>query len=291
VTGSELLAAGGGGAASWPPAPVRLGSISAHPVTAAAAVDGIVAWARGGVPASIVTPNVDFVCLARRDAAFRRAVNEAALSLVDGMPLVWLAAACGSAVPERIAGSDLLRPLLDAASEHGLRVAILGASEATLDAVSAVIAADHPGIELVHRSSPWFERGADSPARAAAVEALVASRAQLIILGLDSVKQIELQRVLVARGMPAVSVGLGAAFQFLIGERARAPRWMQRWGLEWLHRLLGDPKRLAKRYLVQDITFVPLALCQIALSRLRRHRPSRALAGADPAAGVRVEAS
>ncbi len=92
------------------------------------------------------------------------------------------------------------------------------------------------------------------------------------MLGLDSVKQIELQQELVARSCPAVSVGLGASFQFLAGERSRAPQWMQRIGMEWLHRLASDPRHLAKRYLVRDAVFLPIALRQITAARVGRRR-------------------
>lgn len=251
------------------PRRVALGSIGVHPVTAADAIATITQWATAGRSAYVVTPNVDFVCLAHHDQDYRAAVNDAALSLADGVPLTWLAAACRTPVPERIAGSDLVVPLLEAAAGNRLRVALLGASDATLDAVSAHLAARLPELDLVHRSSPWFDRGAMTAERAAAVDALAAARPQLIILGLDAVKQIELQRDLVERGVPAVSIGLGAAFQFLVGERERAPRWMQRAGMEWLHRLLGDPRRLAKRYLVRDVVFAPIALRQIWSCRIR----------------------
>jgi N-acetylglucosaminyldiphosphoundecaprenol N-acetyl-beta-D-mannosaminyltransferase len=266
---------------SWADLPERvpLGTIGCHPLQQDNAISMIVEAAATGQRGYVVTPNVDFVCVAEKDSTFRRYVNEASLSLVDGMPLVWLANASGQPVPERVAGSDMLLPLLRAASDQGLRVALLGALPETMVRAVAVIERECPGIQIVHRSSPWFERGRVTAERSAAIDALLADRPQLVVLALDSVKQIELQRELVRRAMPTVSIGLGAALQFLVGERERAPRWMQRFGLEWVHRLASDPRHLAHRYLVRDAIIVRIALRQIKseqLARARRRHPTGA---------------
>lgn len=249
---------GTGGVAELP-APVRLGRLAVHPVTLAGAVDHIVAMIdakRGGF---VLTPNVDHVCLVDHDDELRSIYACAGLVLTDGQPLVWLARALHTPVPEKVSGSDLTMPLLEALQEADRSVYLLGATEAVCRDLREKLAQLLPGLRVVGTSSPLFDPAGDDGAFVAALDAACSTQPDLLLLALGSPKQeIALGRY-VDRYRPAVAVGVGATFDFLVGRQQRAPKWMSNAGLEWAYRLVHDPRRLWRRYLVDDRKFALIA--------------------------------
>lgn len=219
----------------------------------------------------VVTPNLDHAVQLRENERLRAAYRAAALVLADGMPLVWASRFTNRPLPERVTGSDLT-PRVLAALPEGTRVFLLGGSEAAAEAAERNIRQRYAGLALVGRLSPprGFEHDAGWSTRI--VDAISESRAQVVVLGLGAPKQ-ELWAHAHAEQLPAtVLLCVGATIDFLAGTVSRAPRWMQKTGLEWIHRLLGDPGRLLRRY-ARDAWYLPRLLWEDSRSR-RRPRQS-----------------
>jgi N-acetylglucosaminyldiphosphoundecaprenol N-acetyl-beta-D-mannosaminyltransferase len=235
---------------------VRLFGFEVDAVRMREAVAQLFEWAaeRDGVCRFVVTPNADHAVLFQENTKLRQAYAAASLVLVDGIPLLLAAKLLRRGVPERVPGSDLVPALFAAASERpetrrSLRVYLLGAAPGVAERAAERIHANWGGVEVVGCYSPplGFER---DPAENEAILARVAqSGCDVLIVGLGAPKQelwvLEHQ----ARIAAPVALCVGATIDFLAGEKARAPRWMRRVGLEWLHRLGSEPRRLARRYL------------------------------------------
>lgn len=237
------------------PRRVRIGSIDVDVVRLAEAVDAIDALVAAGRGGAVFTPNVDHVVKAERDAELRAAYAEAELSLADGMPLVWASRLLGAPLPERVAGSDLVLPLAARAAQRGWRVYLVGGAPGDA-ARAAEVLAQAPGVEIAGVDAPLLDLSpAGAGAARAAAERVRAARPHLVLAAFGAPKQelwIHRHRELLR---PAVVLGVGASLAFVAGTLPRAPRWMSRAGLEWLHRLAREPRRLWRRYLVEDPTF------------------------------------
>jgi N-acetylglucosaminyldiphosphoundecaprenol N-acetyl-beta-D-mannosaminyltransferase len=237
------------------------------------AVERILTWVREAAPCRyVVTPNLDHAVLYRSSAALRSAYSGAALVVADGAPLVWASRLSVKPLPERVTGSDLTPALFAAAQRtDGLRVFLLGAGPGIAERAASRIEADYPSVRVVGTYSPppGFEHDTEECGRI--LERIDAAKAQVLVVGLGAPKQ-ELWVHAHADRLP-VSVALcaGATIDFLAGERSRAPRWMQRMGLEWVYRAASDPRRLIPRY-SRDAFSLPFLL----LSQLRDHRSRRA---------------
>jgi N-acetylglucosaminyldiphosphoundecaprenol N-acetyl-beta-D-mannosaminyltransferase len=245
---------------------IRIGQVPIDVLRLCDALDAIEALVRSGKGGAVYTPNVDHVVKAERDGDFRNAYLAADLSLADGMPLVWTSRLLRTPLPERIAGSDLVGPLVRRAAERGWGIYLLGGAPG--DAAAAAGMVERAGAAVVGIDAGRVDIGADGAEVARAVaERVRRARPDLVLVGLGAPKQeiwIHRHREVFR---PAVALGVGASLAFLAGTQARAPRWMSRSGLEWLHRLAGDPRRLWRRYLVEDVAFLPILLTMV----LRRY--------------------
>lgn len=217
----------------------------------------------------VVTPNVDHIVKVQTDIGLQVAYERAALVVTDGKPVVWAASLLGINIPGTVPGSDLVPALFDAteADKCELKVFLLGAMPGVADRAKANIQAKWPTVKVVGTLSPDFgfdKNESDSKAICAIVNA---SGAQLLVLGLGAPKQ----EVWVTQYAPQISVKValcvGATIDFLAGEKARAPMWMRKLGLEWMHRMFSEPKRLAKRYLVDAVVFPKLVFREWLLRR------------------------
>jgi len=233
---------------------LRIGALEVDPLTLAGAVDaieGLVTAGRGGM---VVTPNVDHVVVAERSPEFREACAAAGLSLADGMPLLWAARLLGRPLPEKVSGSDLVLPLCERAAARGWRVYLLGAGPGIAEEAARRLR-QRIGIEVVGTASPRIRIDGSPDDTAEALEGIRAARPDLLLLAFGAPKQeIWAYRHREALGR-VVTVGVGASLDFIAGTLRRAPRWMSRIGLEWLFRLLSEPRRLWKRYLIDDPWF------------------------------------
>jgi N-acetylglucosaminyldiphosphoundecaprenol N-acetyl-beta-D-mannosaminyltransferase len=207
---------------------------------------------RGGV---VVTANLDFLRRMVRDESFADLVRTAELTVADGMPLVWASRIAGHAVPERVAGSNLIDLVSAELAQRGRRVFLLGGNPGVAERAAAVLGERHPGLVIVGTRCPPVGFENDEKELAAIEAALVAARPDLVYVALGSPKQERLIARLRGALPRAWWIGVGISFSFVAGEVPRAPRWAQRAGLEWLHRLAVEPRRLARRYLIDGLPF------------------------------------
>ncbi|MCU0983404.1 MAG: WecB/TagA/CpsF family glycosyltransferase [Acetobacteraceae bacterium] len=216
-----------------------------------------------GAPfAAVVTPNADHLVRLSRNPALAPVYAGAGLTLLDSRVVARLGRAMGLAVPPVVTGSDLTAALFASVIRRDDRIAIIGGRAEAV----AQLAARYGLADVVHHDPPMgFEH--DDAAFGRAVDAVRAARARFVFLAVGSPRQEKLAHAVAAAG-DATGIGLciGAALDFLTGAQTRAPGWMQKAGLEWLHRLVTNPGRLAKRYLVDDLPIVAL-LAREALSR------------------------
>jgi exopolysaccharide biosynthesis WecB/TagA/CpsF family protein len=257
------------------PARVRFGSLWVDALRlgeALAAIERLVDRRQGG---AVFTPNIDHVVLASHSPAFRAAYARADLSLCDGQPIKWGSRLLGLPLPEKVSGADLFLPLMQLAARRGWRVFLFGGSPGVGEEAAARLGSEL-GVQVVGVSAPRV--GLEpTPDEAAEIERVAAARPDLVITSLGAPKgELWIDRARERLG-PAVSVQLGASIDFYLGRARRAPGWMQRAGLEWLFRLLQEPRRLAYRYLVQDPAFVAIFLRTLLSPRQSRLAPASAI--------------
>ena len=207
---------------------------------------------RGGV---VVTPNLDHLRRCVRDLNFGALVAEADLVVADGMPLVWASRLQGTPLPERVAGSNLISSLSAAAAGRAKSIFLLGGAEGTAEGAGAILRQRHPELKIAGAFCPrlGFE---DSPKQMAEIAQLITdAKPDIIFVALGSPKQEHVIARLRSTMETAWWLGVGVSFSFLTGHVKRAPRWMQVCGIEWLHRLCQEPRRLFHRYIVVGIPF------------------------------------
>jgi N-acetylglucosaminyldiphosphoundecaprenol N-acetyl-beta-D-mannosaminyltransferase len=254
------------------PGRVRIGHIDVDRVTFRQALDTIEDLVSRGEGGAVFTPNVDHVVKAEQNHAFRRAYAGATLSLADGMPLLWASRLLGSPLPEKVSGSDLILPLARLAGLKRWRVYLLGGSSGVAEEVGKRLEREH-GVHIVGTDSPIIQPDGSAADAEQILARLRAARPDLILVAFGAPKQ-ELWIDGFAREIrPAVAIGVGGSLDFVAGRVRRAPRWMSRAGLEWLFRLVQEPQRLWRRYLVDDVAFIGI------VARARRRTPSRPRAG------------
>lgn len=213
---------------------------------------------RGTTCRYVVTPNVDHVVMLQEHRGLRRAYRDAALVVADGMPVVLASRLLGKPLPERITGTDLLIAALEAASQRGgLRVYLLGALPGVAVQAAGKIHERWPAVQVVGTNSPPFGFEHDPEYVANLLEDIRQCQPDLLVVGLGAPKQ-ELFVHAHRQEIDALAMCVGAAIDFIAGNKQRAPAWMQRWGLEWLHRVATEPRRLLRRYLRDAWRFPPL---------------------------------
>ncbi len=231
----------------------------------------IVRWAELRASRYVCCANVHVIMEAHDSPAFARVVNGASLVTPDGMPLVWFARGVG--LPqERVYGPDLMLHVCQAAAERGLPIGLFGSDEATLTKLEQNLRRKFPQLHVAYRHAPPFRRAsAEEDARVLADCARAGVR--ILFVGLGCPKQ-EIWMAEHAGRVPAVMLGVGAAFDFHAGTIEQAPAWMQARGLEWLFRLAREPRRLARRYARHNPRFVARAVPALVRQRLaqRAHR-------------------
>lgn len=206
--------------------------------------------------------NVHLVVSAHDSKPLREAIGAGTMNATDGMPLVWMAHRLG-AHGERVPGPDLMSAVMDRGRAAGARHYLYGGAPGVADALERRLSAAYPGLEVVGTWSPPF-----TPPTEAELEAdlarITAASPDLLWVGLGAPKQDLWVEEVRHRIQVAGILAVGAAFDFHGGAKRRAPRWMQRIGLEWLHRLASEPRRLLRRYAATNTRFVFLAARQLA---------------------------
>ncbi len=225
------------------------------------AVARIGAWSRERRSRVVCICNAHSLVTARQDAAYAQVLQQAEMCTPDGAPVAWMLRRLGHAGQPRINGPDLMWRYCGWAAEQGEAIYLYGGSEATLALLQQRLSVVFPALRIAGAVSPPF-RALTAAEDAAAVAAINASGAGTVWVGLGCPKQ-ELWMQAHRGRVQAVMLGVGAAFDYHAGTIRRAPLWAQRAGLEWLHRLRSEPRRLWRRYLVTNTLFVLAALRQL----------------------------
>lgn len=208
---------------------------------------------------TIVAANAHVVIEAQEDPRVKEAVNAADLVMPDGMPLVWLGRRRGFPLKERAYGPGLMEAFLSTSAAKGYRHFFYGSTPETLKALTQKVQERFGKVEIAGSHSPPF-RPLTREEDEEIVEMLNAAQPDVLWVGLGCPKQELWMYAHKERLRIPVLAGVGAAFDFLAGVKPRAPRWMQQSGLEWLFRLLSEPRRLWRRYLVKGGKFVALVV-------------------------------
>jgi len=230
----------------------------------------ILDWARERRSCYVCLAAVNNIMEARRSAAYKAVMDQAALVTSDGMPLVWTLRSLGVTDASRVYGPDLMPMVLEAAAAAGIPVGFYGGSPAVLPRLLEVVRSRFPAIKIAFAESPPFRRPTAEEDEHTIV-AIQNSGVRILFIGLGSPKQDRWMYAHTAR-IPAVMLGVGAAFDFLAGAKPQAPPWMQRSGLEWSFRLATEPRRLWRRYLNQNPRFLVLATAQILRAQFLSRR-------------------
>jgi N-acetylglucosaminyldiphosphoundecaprenol N-acetyl-beta-D-mannosaminyltransferase len=223
------------------------------------ATQEIVRMAKAGEGAWVALINLEMVSRARKDPEYAETLGAADMILADGMPIVWASGSLGTRLPERVAGVDLTRNLLD--DSHALQVSIIGGE----DPVSALATAGIKNTDRIQIDTGMVQATEEDVERLAA--SIRPHDPQIIFLALGVNKQ-DFLAVRLRKAFPkAIILGVGGSFELIGGQKRRAPQVMQRSGLEWLFRLLYEPRRLWRRYLLLYPTGALWVLREIARAR------------------------
>jgi N-acetylglucosaminyldiphosphoundecaprenol N-acetyl-beta-D-mannosaminyltransferase len=218
-------------------------------------------WAREGRSAYVCVATVHMVMEAFDSSAFLRTVNGADLVTPDGRPLVWALRSLGVKDATQVRGTDLTTHVVERAAREGLPIGLYGGTPDLLERFVGILERRYPGVRVVCRIAPPF-RPLTPEEDEAVIEEILSSGARILFVGIGCPKQERWMEAHKER-IPAVMLGVGAAFDFHTGRVRQAPGWMQVAGLEWLFRLLMDPRRLWKRYVRHNPRFVALFLLQL----------------------------
>jgi N-acetylglucosaminyldiphosphoundecaprenol N-acetyl-beta-D-mannosaminyltransferase len=201
-----------------------------------AIIEGLV---ESGTSHHVVTVNTEFVMAAQKDAEFKAIINAAALALPDGVGLLWAARFLGQPLKERVTGSDTVQRVAELAARKGYRLFLLGAAEGVAALCAQRLSDQYPSLQIVgtYSGSPAVEE------EDGIVGLVKQARPDVLFVAYGAPQQDKwIARNLERLGVP-LAMGVGGAFDFIAGVAVRAPRWMQRLGLEWLHRLYREPWR------------------------------------------------
>lgn len=224
-------------------------------------------WAADHESRYVCICNVHSVVTASQDAEFGRAVREADMATPDGAPVAWMMRKLGHAGQQRINGPDLMWRYCEQAQLRDESVFFYGSTEETLTVLKSRLLTSFPGLKIAGTISPPF-RKLTAEEDEAIVAQINASGAGVVWVSLGCPKQ-ELWMAAHRGRINAVMVGVGAAFDYHAGTLKRAPKWMQDNGLEWFYRLVSEPRRLWRRYLVTNTLFVRGAIKQLARHRIQ----------------------
>jgi N-acetylglucosaminyldiphosphoundecaprenol N-acetyl-beta-D-mannosaminyltransferase len=224
-----------------------LAGLPFHLMTMADTVAEAIRVVEERTPRYFVTANADFVAQAYENKRLRDIVIHAHRAVCDGMPLIWLSRLFPPALPERVAGSDFVFELFREGNDRGWRFFFLGSDEPTLAKASQILRQRYPGMILAGAFSPPIAKVEEWP-NETITSLIQETKPDVLLVAVGCPKQeYWIDAFSKSLGIP-LSVGIGASLDFIAGKQVRAPRWMQKAGLEWVWRMLTDPGRLVARY-------------------------------------------
>jgi N-acetylglucosaminyldiphosphoundecaprenol N-acetyl-beta-D-mannosaminyltransferase len=242
------------------------------------ALGEVTRWIDDGIQHYVCVTGVHGVMESQGDAELLRIHNESGLTTPDGMPMVWAARHAGAKNTQRVYGPDLMLAVCERAAQRGWGCFLYGATDEVLDQLRTNLSDRFPGLSIVGTHSPPF-RPLTPEEDAAVIREINDSGAQIVWVGLSTPKQERWMASHVGRVNAPALFGVGAAFDIHAGNLKQAPRWMQRSGLEWLFRLASEPRRLWRRYAVNNPRFV------LAITR---RRPRISIAAGAPEKVIRL---
>lgn len=244
----------------------------------ASAIESIDSWIQRGASQYVCVTGVHGVMESLRDPNLRKIHNRTGLVTTDGMPLVWISRLAGYRYVQRVCGPDLMLAFCRYSAPLGYRHFLYGGGEGVAEQLAASLCARIPGLRIVGTLTPPF-RPLSAKEGKEVVERINASEPDLVWVGLSTPKQERWMYEHVELLNAPVLLGVGAAFDFHAGLKVRAPHWMQQSGLEWLFRLLREPHRLWRRYLINNPLFIGHILCQATGLRRYDLRPEPQVGG------------
>jgi N-acetylglucosaminyldiphosphoundecaprenol N-acetyl-beta-D-mannosaminyltransferase len=247
--------------------PVWVWGVPLAPLTLAETVTAVGGLVENGQPTYFVTANVHYAMLTDKGPDLRALNAHAAFILADGAPLVWASRWYGSPLPERVAGADLIFELSADAARNGYRLFFLGGVEGVAAEAARRLRVRYPQLQIVGTESPPFRQLTEEE-RSALIARIRAARPDILFVAFGQPKgERWIAQHFLKLGVP-VSVQIGASLDFAAGRVHRAPRWMQKAGLEWAFRLMLEPRRLFVRY-VQNAWFIVRMIVRDLSSRIR----------------------
>ena len=225
----------------------------------------------------VVTPNLDHLVQLRTNDQLARAYREADMVVADGMPLVWISRLLGTPLPERVSGPTLAYSILDqVARSDGFTICLLGGRSGVAQDAARAMTRLWPRIRNVHAITPCEGFSYRHETNEVVLEKVNAARPDLLMIGLGAPTQEEWAHASRWRLNAKVILCVGNTIDILAGHQPRAPAWMQRAGLEFAHRLLLEPRRLWKRYLVDALHFPLILIDSVLRHAFRKAKSSRA---------------
>lgn len=252
---------------NWKGERIDILGIAVSAINMSDAIAVIEEWIEQRTPHYVCVRDVHGVIASRRDSRLRDIHNQAGLVTPDGMPVVWLSHWLGITRVGRVYGPDLMRAISARSPERSYRHFYFGGAPGVADRLAAALTAAHPGLNVVGTLCPPF-RPLTPEEDAEVIAQINAAAPDIVWVGLSTPKQELWMASHIGLINAPVLIGVGAAFDFLAGTKKQAPVWMQRNGLEWLFRLVSEPRRLWKRYAVVVPSFIFLALRQLLVVRL-----------------------
>ncbi|WP_226897200.1 WecB/TagA/CpsF family glycosyltransferase [Paraclostridium bifermentans] len=229
-------------------------------VTLDESIEIIDGYIKDGKPRYVVTPNVDHIVKLEEDLEFQNVYRDADLILTDGMPLIWISKWLKRPIKEKVSGSDLFPKVCELAANKGYKVFLLGAGEGVAAQAASNLKSKYKGLNIVGVYSPpyGFEKNEKEISKISDI--INQSKPDVLAVGLGAPKQEKFLYNYKDKLNVPVSLGIGASIDFEAGNVNRAPKWMQKSGLEWFYRLCKEPRRMYKRYLVDDTKILKLAI-------------------------------
>jgi N-acetylglucosaminyldiphosphoundecaprenol N-acetyl-beta-D-mannosaminyltransferase len=263
--------------ASGSPGRVRLGGLEFDRLSEADVVRYVIESLQVGRGGWIVTPNIDICRQTRSNPADRALAESATLIVPDGMPLLWAARLRNERLPERVTGSSLIYSLTSAAQRSGRSIYLLGGKPGVPDLAGTELTRLYPSLKVAGAAAPPVGFDETAEGVTAIRDSLLLAAPDIVYVGLGFPKQ----ERLIAHLAPAMPqtwfLACGAAIPFAAGTLSRAPKWMQRSGLEWIFRLLREPRRLFRRYVINDLPYAVGLLLPSVVYGIRARLPWKAI--------------
>lgn len=221
------------------------------------AIDQLIGQNKNGY---VVTPNIDHIVKLETNTELQQIYQDADIILTDGKPMIWISKFYGNPIKEKVSGSDLFPRLCGLAAKKGYRVFLLGAAEGVAVKAAENLQKKFPGLIIAGTYSPPFGFEKDEEEITKIIDIVTSASPHILVVGLGCPKQEKFIYKYRDELHVPVSLGLGASIDFEAGILKRAPKFLADHGFEWLYRVVQDPKRMAKRYFVDDVKILRLVI-------------------------------